>query len=146
MHCDIFYGPRGPFTVEQLSEATARFVQGVHLANTVTKYPDDAESKGALADWCEDLWHHGSMAEQFCMLDATKEEIEAWASETLAIFLKAWSGRQYVDGGAHRLLWPEDKVILVLGGDDDSDPSDYEAWHAAVLLQSCKALEKLGIK
>jgi hypothetical protein len=146
MHCDIFYGPRGPFTVEQLSEATARFVQAVHYANDAINCPYDNIVQETFANWCEDMWRHGSMAEQFCLPDATTEEIETWAGETLAIFLKAWSGSHYVDGAAQRVLWPEDKVILVVGGDDGSDPSDYKVWHAAVLLQSCKALEKLGIK
>jgi hypothetical protein len=144
MYCDIFVGPRGPFTVEQLSAATARFVQAVHYANDAINCPNDNIVQETFANWCDD-WHRGGpMAEQFYLHNATTEEIEAWASENLALFLKVWTGK-FDRCANQRELWQEGRVVLVLGGDDGDDPSDHPAWHAALLLQSCRALNELGI-
>ena len=144
MYCDIFVGPRGPFTVEQLSAATARFVQAVHYANDAINCPNDNIVQETFDNWCDD-WHRGgSMAEQFAVPSASTEDIETWASEVMALFLKVWAGK-FDPCACHRDLWQEGRVVLVLGGDDGDDPSDHPAWHAALLLQSCRALNELGI-
>ena len=144
MYCDIFVGPRGPFTVDQLERATARFVQAVHYATDAINCPDDNIVQETFDNWCDDWQRGGSMAEQFYLHNATTEEIEAWASENLALFLKVWSGK-FDRCSNQRELWQENRVVLVLGGDDGDDPSDHPAWHAALLLQSCRALDELGI-
>jgi hypothetical protein len=145
MYCDIFVGPRGPFTVDQLERATARFVQAVHYATDAINCPDDKIVQETFDNWCDD-WHRGgSMAEQFYLGEnTTTEEIEAWASQNMALFLKVWAGK-FDRCACHRELWQENRVVLVLGGDDGDDPSDHPAWHAALLLQSCRALNELGI-
>jgi hypothetical protein len=144
MYCDIFVGPRGPFTVEQLSAATARFVQAVHYANDAINCPNDNIVQETFDNWCDDWHHEGSMVEQFAMPGADTADIEERAGEVLALFLKAWAGK-FVPCASQRDLWQEGRVVLVLGGDDGDDPSDHPAWHAALLLQSCRALRELGI-
>ncbi len=144
MYCDIFIGPRGPFTVEQLERATARFVQAAHYATDAINCPDDKIVQETFDNWCDDWQRGGSMVEQFYLHNATTEDIEAWASENMALFLKVWSGK-FDRCSNQRELWQENRVVLVLGGDDGDDPSDHPAWHAALLLQSCRALNELGI-